>query len=79
MQWQKKLKDLTNLKTSRKLVMITKENLLTLISEEKNVFAQYSQSCAQYQIDLDPLAEARHRGRLEALQALLQEKRAIKI
>lgn len=52
--------------------MLIKEALLTLISEEKEFFGKYSQQCAVYQIQPDPLAVARHQGKLEILQRLIQ-------
>jgi hypothetical protein len=58
--------------------MTSKELFLSLISEEKERFGQYSQLCAQYQISPDPIAIARHQGRLEILQQLLREKIIIK-
>jgi hypothetical protein len=58
--------------------MLAKELLLAWISEEKESFGKYSQLCALYQIQPDPLAIARHQGRLEILQRLLQEKTFIK-
>jgi hypothetical protein len=58
--------------------MITKELLLSLISEEKENFSKYSQLCANYQIQTDPLATARHRGKLEILERLLKEKPSLK-
>lgn len=54
--------------------MTPKEFLLSLISEEKERFGQYSQLCALYQVQIDPLAAARHQGKLEVLQCLLREK-----
>lgn len=58
--------------------MLTKEVLLSLISEEKENFGKYSQLCATYQVQPDQLATARHQGRVEILQRLLQmEKTAI--
>jgi len=59
--------------------MTPKEVLLALISEEKENFGKYTQSCAQYQIQPDPLAVARHQGKLEILQRLLLDKVMIKI
>lgn len=49
-----------------------REYLLSLISEEKESFGKYTQSCAQYQIQPDPLALIRHRSRLEILNKLLK-------
>lgn len=54
--------------------MTPKELLLSLISEEKERFGQYSQLCALYLIPPDPLVIARHQGKLEVLQCLLTEK-----
>lgn len=54
--------------------MTPKELLLSLISEEKERFGEYSQLCALYQIPPDPIAIARHQGKLEVLQQLLREK-----
>jgi hypothetical protein len=54
--------------------MTPKELLLSLISEEKELFGEYSQLCAQYQIQPDPIALAKHQAILETLQKLLQEK-----
>lgn len=65
---------LDNLNKVDKLIMITKETLLNLISEEKDDFSKYSQSCANYQITPDPIALAKHQGRLEIIQRLLREK-----
>ena len=58
--------------------MTPKEFLLSLISEEKERFGRYSQLCALYQVQIDPLAQARHQGKLEVLQKLLGEKIIIK-
>ena len=58
--------------------MTPKEYLLSLISEEKERFGEYSQLCAHYQIPADPIALARHQATLEILQKLLQEKIIIK-
>ena len=58
--------------------MTAKEVLLAFISEEKENFAKYTQSCAQYQIQPDPIAIARYQGKLEILQKLLSEKIIIK-
>lgn len=55
-----------------------KEFLLALITEEKENFARYTQLCAQYQTQPDPLAQARHQGKMEILQRLLLEKIIIK-
>ena len=54
--------------------MITKEILLHIIAEEKENFGRYSQACTQYQVQLDPLAMAKHHGKMEILQKLLQNK-----
>jgi hypothetical protein len=59
--------------------MITKEILLSLISEEKDNYNKYVTSCANYQIQPDALATARSHGRLEILQRLVQEKSLPKI
>jgi hypothetical protein len=58
--------------------MTLKELLLSLISEEKERFGQYSQLCATYQIQPDPIATARHQGKLEILQRLLRDKMIVK-
>lgn len=58
--------------------MTPKELLLSLISEEKERFGEYVQLCALYQIQPDPIAMARHQGKLEVLQMLMQEKTFIK-
>jgi hypothetical protein len=58
--------------------MTPKELLLSLISEEKELFGEYSQLCARYQIQPDPIAIAKHQAKLEILQRLLQEKIIIK-
>ena len=49
-----------------------KETLLLMVSEEKELFSKYSQLCVTYQIQTDPIATARHKGRLEALQDILK-------
>jgi len=54
--------------------MTPKELLLSLITEERERFGKYSQLCAQYQIQPDPIALARHQATLEILQKLLQER-----
>jgi hypothetical protein len=51
-----------------------KEVLLALISEEKESFGKYTQLCAQYQVQPDPIVIARHQGKVEILQKLLQDK-----
>ena len=56
--------------------MLIKEVLLSLISEEKENFGKYSQLCAAYQIQPDQLAIARHQGRVESLQHMLQMEKA---
>ena len=62
-----------------KLVMTPKEKLLSLISEEKEQFGEYSQLCAIYQVKPDPIVVARHQAKLEVLETLLQEKIITKI
>lgn len=52
----------------------SKENLLILISLEKEEFLKYSQSCSNYQIEINPIALARHQGRMEILETLLRQK-----
>jgi hypothetical protein len=59
--------------------MTPKEFLLSLISEEKERFGEYTQLCAIYQIQPDPIAMAKHQAKLEILQTLLQEKIIIKV
>jgi hypothetical protein len=54
--------------------MSPKELLLSLIAEEKERFGEYSQLCAQYQVEPDPLVMARSLGMMETLQKLLREK-----
>ena len=56
------------------LAMTPKELLLSLISEEKERFGEYSQLCAHYQVQPDPIVLARHQAKLEILRQLLQEK-----
>ncbi len=52
---------------------ITREQILTLISEEKERFARYSELCSQYQVPPDPVAVANKDGKLEILQRLLKD------
>jgi hypothetical protein len=40
---------------------------------EKENFSKYSQLCATYQIQPDPIATARHLGKMEVLQTLLKK------
>ena len=54
--------------------MTPKELLLFLMTEERERFGRYSQLCAQYQVQPDPIALARHQMTLEILQKLSQEK-----
>ena len=54
--------------------MTPKELLLFLMTEERERFGRYSQLCAQYQVQPDPIALARHQTTLEILQKLSQEK-----
>ena len=65
---------LTRIKVVDKLMVIPREMLLDQITEEKENFSRYSQLCALYQIMPDPLAIARHQGKIEILQILLQER-----
>lgn len=58
--------------------MTPKELLLSLISEEKERFGEYSQLCAHYQTQPDPIVLAKHQAKLEILQHLLREKIIIK-
>src|ERR1700722_10978859 len=77
--YQKKLHwRLTNPKRVNKLDMITRDVLLSFISEEKDKYSEYSQKCANYQVQPDPLVTARYQGRLDILGKLLQEKTATK-
>jgi hypothetical protein len=48
--------------------------ILSFIAEEKENYSKYSQSCANYQTPEDPIVKARHLGRMEILEMLLQEK-----
>jgi hypothetical protein len=59
--------------------MTPKEYLLFLISEEKERFGGYSQLCAHYQIQPDPIALARHQATVEILRKLLRDKIITKI
>ena len=69
------MRRLTRKKIVNNIVVASpKELLLALISEEKENFGKYTQLCALYQIQPDQMAIARHQGRLEILQKLLQEK-----
>ena len=47
--------------------------ILSMIAEEKEQFNEYSQLCAIYKIQPDPIAIAKHHGRMEILQILLME------
>lgn len=53
--------------------MFDRDVLLSLIAEEKESFSQYCQLCSQYLIPEDPLATARHQGRMEILETLLRQ------
>jgi hypothetical protein len=57
---------------------LSRENLMIIFSEEKENFSKYSQLCALYQISPDPIAMAKHLGKIEILQMLLQERPNIK-
>ena len=51
--------------------IIDRDKVLNLISVEKDNFYQYCNLCKIYQIDLDQRAVAFSRGKLTALQSLL--------
>jgi hypothetical protein len=52
---------------------ISRDQILSLISEEKERFAKYSELCSQYQVPPDPVAAANKDGKLEILQLLLKD------
>jgi hypothetical protein len=53
--------------------MITREDILALITEEKELFAEYSKACTRYKITQDPIAIAVKDGKIELLQMLLKD------
>jgi hypothetical protein len=57
--------------------MIDRDEILSLIAEEKEIFSEYTQLCRNYQIMPDPIAVSRSQGRLDILQKILQEKNFI--
>lgn len=59
--------------------MITKDLILSIISEEKEKFGEYSRLCAHYQIQPDPLALAKHQAKMDTLSFLLKESGSLKI
>jgi hypothetical protein len=58
--------------------MLTKDLIFSLISEEKEKFAEYSRLCAHYQIQADTIALAKHQAKIELLNFLLKESGSLK-
>jgi len=50
---------------------VSKQDILELISFEKETYGQYMQLCAHYQIDPDPRAISFYRGKMKILTSLL--------
>jgi hypothetical protein len=51
--------------------LLLKEDILTLIAEEKDQFNQYIQLCAHYNIQIDPIAAAMSKATVGTLNQLL--------
>ena len=58
--------------------MYTREFILKLITEEKELFSEYSQLCARYQSQPDMIIVAKHQAKIEVLQKILQTDPIIK-
>jgi len=52
--------------------MLSKDNILDLISDEKNKYSLYLQSCTYYKIDPDPLATVKCSAKIEVLEHILK-------
>lgn len=52
--------------------MITKEKILTLITEEKELYNKYSELCAHYKISPDKLVVAKHSSIVETLEMMIK-------
>jgi len=60
------------MKLLQKSEVLSKDNILDLISNEKEKFNEYSLLCTHYKIQQDPLAVARYSSTIEALEMILK-------
>ena len=52
--------------------MLSKQQILDLLTEEKNQYATYLLCCAQYKIEPDSVAQAKALSKIETLECLLK-------
>lgn len=52
--------------------MLTRQQILDLIAEEKSKYSTYMQSCAYYKIDPDPIATTKCQSKIDLLENLLK-------
>ena len=53
--------------------MNIKEYLMQVFAEEKEQFSQYSQLCARYQSNQDPIIVAKHKAKIQLLQQIMKD------
>jgi hypothetical protein len=52
--------------------MLSKQQVLDLIVEEKNKYSAYIQLCSYYKIDPDPIATVKCSAKVETLEYMLK-------
>jgi len=58
-------------------VPFSKEDLLSLLTEEKERLALYTRLCHQYQIEPHPIAQATSQAKIQLLTELVEWKKVI--
>lgn len=54
--------------------MLSRDDLLNLISDEKNKYSSYLQLCQYFKVKADPLVTLRHQSQIETLEMVLDTK-----